>query len=70
MDAAKNALRIKLENFNVYTFLSLLLLVAGVLFYVGWVVQYGVFYDIGIYSITIVFVLGGALGAFISLLEK
>jgi len=42
--------------------LSLITLIAGVSFYLMWGVAYGVWADIGIYSITIVLVLGGILG--------
>jgi hypothetical protein len=47
--------------------ISLLLLIAGILMYVGWGVTYGVWWDIGIYSITIFLVLCGVLGALLSI---
>jgi len=54
----------------VFTILSLLILVTGIVFYIYWVGRYGVWYDIGIYSITIVFVLSGILGTILSLYKK
>ncbi len=58
-----------LKNFNLITLFSLLVLIAGIALYIGWVARYGVVYDIGIYSIVIVLVLGGILGILISLRE-
>lgn len=58
-----------IKKYNFKTVLSLLLLIAGVLFYIYWGVTYGVWADIGIYSITIVFVLAGIFGMILSLLE-
>ena len=57
------------KNYNFKTVLSLLLLIAGILFYIYWGVTYGVWVDIGIYSITIVLVLAGIFGMILSLLE-
>jgi len=59
-----------IKNYNFKTILSLLLLIAGILFYIYWGVTYGVWADIGIYSITIVFVLAGIFGMLLSLLEE
>jgi hypothetical protein len=47
---------------NIKTIASIVLLLFGILFYIYWGVRYGVWYDIGIYSITILFVLGGIFG--------
>jgi hypothetical protein len=58
-----------IKKYNFKTVLSLLLLIAGVLFYIYWGVTYGVWANIGIYSITIVFVLAGIFGMLLSLLE-
>jgi len=58
-----------LKNFNWKTLLSLIVVIAGIAMYVGWVARYGVIYDIGIYSIVIVLVIGGILGMLISLRE-
>ena len=66
----KDILKISLKNFNLYTILSLLFLLAGLILWISWGLRYGVWVDIGIYSITIVFVLSGLIGLIISLLEK
>ena len=59
-----------IKNYNFKTVLSLLLLVAGIIFYIYWGIRYGVWVDIGIYSITIVLVLAGIFGTLLSLLEE
>ena len=61
--------KINLKKFNLYTVLSILLLLAGISHYIYWGSRYGVWYDIGIYSITIVLVLAGILGILITLIE-
>ena len=59
------------KNINAYTIFALIVLIVGVLFYISWGLRYGVWVDIGIYSITIVLVLGGLLGTIFSLtMEK
>ena len=60
---------VDIKKYNFKTVLSLLLLITGILFYIYWGVTYGVWADIGIYSITIVFVLAGIFGMILSLLE-
>ncbi len=55
---------------NLTTILAALSLLAGILFYVGWGVTYGVWADIGIYSVTIVLVLGGVLGLLLTVFEE
>ncbi len=62
--------KINLKKFNLYTVLSILLLLAGISHYIYWGSRYGVWYDIGIYSITIVLVLAGILGILITLIEE
>ena len=62
--------KIRIRNFNVFTILSILALLAGILFYIGWGIYYGVWYDIGIYSFTIVFIISGIIGLILSLMEK
>jgi hypothetical protein len=47
---------------NIKTITSLLVLLAGIVFYIYWGVRYGVWYDIGIYAITIFLVLSGLVG--------
>ena len=59
-----------IKNFNWKTILSLILLIAGILFYISWGITYNVWYDIGPYSLTIVLVLFGLFGTLLSLLEK
>jgi hypothetical protein len=56
-----------LKNINAYTIVALIVLIAGILLYISWGLRYNVWADIGIYSITIVLVLGGLLGAILSL---
>jgi hypothetical protein len=56
-----------LKNINAYTIIALIVLIAGLLLYITWGLRYNVWVDIGIYSITIVLVLGGLLGAILSL---
>ena len=63
-------IKINIKKFNVFTLISLLALIAGLGFYIYWGVRYGVWYDIGIYSLTIVLVLPGVIGTILSLLEK
>jgi len=62
-------LKINFKNYNIYTILSILFILGGVLHWIYWGSRYGVWYDIGIYSITIVLVLPGILGLIISLME-
>jgi len=63
-------IKINKEKYNVYTILALLALIAGILYYISWGIRFGVWYDPGIYSITIVFVLSGILGILLTLYEK
>ncbi len=70
MDINEYIPKIRLKNFNIFTVASLLLLIAGLAHYIYWGTRYDVWYDIGIYSITIVLVLGGILGFIISLMDS
>lgn len=63
-------IKLNIENMNLFTILSALLFIAGIGFYIYWGIRFGVWADIGIYSVTIVFVLGGLLGIILSLYEK
>jgi hypothetical protein len=64
-------MQLSIKNLNAYTIAALIVLIAGLLFYISWGLRYGVWADIGIYSITIVLVLGGLIGALLSLsMEK
>jgi len=62
--------RIDIKNFNLLTVFSILVLLAGILIYIYWGTRYGVWYDIGIYSLTIVFVIPGIIGILLSLIKK
>jgi len=62
--------KINIKNFNVYTVLSMLFLLAGIIHYLYWGARYNVWYDIGIYSLTIVLVIPGILGILLSLMEE
>lgn len=63
-------IKLNLKNFNFYTILSILFLLAGFLFYIYWGIRYGVWYDIGIYSIVSVLVIAGIIGILLTLMEK
>ncbi len=63
-------MKINIKKFNVFTLISLLTLIAGVGLYIYWGIRYGVWYDIGIYSVTSVFVISGIVGILLSLYEK
>jgi hypothetical protein len=64
-------MKLNLRNINIYTIFALIILIAGLLFYITWGLRYGVWVDIGTYSITIILVLGGILGTIVSLsMEK
>ena len=62
--------RIDIKNFNILTIFSILVLLAGLLIYIYWGTRYGVWYDIGIYSLAIVFIIPGIIGILLSLMEK
>ena len=63
-------IKINRKKFNIFTLISLLLLIAGILFYISWIIRFpNAWADIGIYSITIIFVLAGLLGILITLYE-
>lgn len=63
-------MKINIKKFNVFTLISLLILIFGVGLYIYWGVRFGVWYDIGIYSITSVLVISGIVGILLSLYEK
>jgi len=63
-------MKINIKKFNVFTLISLLLLIFGVGLYIYWGTRYNVWYDIGIYSVTSVFVISGIVGILLSLYEK
>ena len=53
------ALKIKME---LTTVIALLMLIAGIIFYIGWSLHYDAWTNIGVYSLTIVLVVFGFLG--------
>ncbi len=63
-------IKINMKNLNIFTILSLMLLLLGIVFYIGWGLRFGVWADVGIYSVTIFFVLCGILGTVLTLYEK
>lgn len=63
-------IKINIKNLNFYTILSLLFLIAGVGIWIIWIIKYGVLYDIGIYSLAIVFIIPGIVGFILSLMDK
>ncbi len=66
----KKMMEINIKNFNFYTILSLLFLIAGVGIWIIWIIKYGVVYNIGIYSLAIVFIIPGIVGLILSLMDK
>ena len=63
-------IKMNMKNFNIFTLISILSLLGGIFFYVYWIMRYNVWYDIGIYSITIVLILTGIFGVMLTLYEK
>ena len=70
MIMSKDILKINIKNFNIFTVLSIIFLLAGLFHYLYWGARYGIWYDIGIYSITIVMIIPGIIGIILSLMEK
>jgi hypothetical protein len=62
--------KMNIKEINEWTIVSILLLLAGILFYIYWGVTYNVWADIGIYSITIFLVLSGFCGFLLSYLRE
>ena len=63
-------IKLNFKNLNEYTILSLLFLFGGIIHYIYWGIRYGVWYDIGIYSLTIVLILPGIIGLILSLMDE
>ena len=61
--------KLNIKNYRVFI-LSILVLLAGLIHYIYWGRRYGIWYDIGIYSITIVLVLPGIIGIILSIIDK
>lgn len=70
MEIVDDFRNISLKNFSFFTIVGVLMIIAGLLFWIYWGTRYGVWTDIGIYSITSVFLIAGILATIISLLEK
>ena len=70
MDIIKDVLKIDIKNFNIFTIISILFLLAGIFHYLYWGARYGIWYDIGIYALTIVMVIPGIIGILLSLMER
>ena len=63
-------IKMKIElKLNAGMILSMLVLVLGIIFYIAWGLQYHVWADIGIYSITAVMVSLGILGSMASIIK-
>jgi hypothetical protein len=63
-------IKINIKNFNFYTILSILFLIAGIGIWLIWIARHNVVYDIGIYSLAIVFIIPGIVGLILSLMDK
>ncbi|HEC94671.1 MAG TPA: hypothetical protein ENI45_01735 [Thermoplasmatales archaeon] len=59
-----------MEKTNTGTMFSILVLACGLIFYVGWSSMYNAWTDIGVYSVSIIFILLGILGILISLIKE
>jgi len=63
-------IKINKKNFNIFTLISSLLLLAGILFYISWGIRFGVWYDIGVYSLSIILILAGIFGILLTLYDS
>jgi len=63
-------IKLDLKNFNIYTLISVLMLLGGVFFYIYWGLRYNVWYDIGPYALSIVLIIPGIIGIIFTLMEK
>ncbi|MGC8546699.1 MAG: hypothetical protein ACP5MU_03445 [Thermoplasmata archaeon] len=59
----------KLDGNKVLGFLSFIMLLGAVIFYLSWSIAYGDWNDIGLYSISIILILFGILGIWLSRLR-
>ena len=69
-ETPKKWFRINVRNFNFFTLLSILFIIAGLGHYIYWGTRYGVWSDIGIYSITVVLVIPGIIGIILTLMDE
>jgi hypothetical protein len=63
-------IKINLKNYSFYTIFSVILILIGIGLWLDWIIKYGVVYDVGIYSLIIVFLIPGIVGFIISLMDK
>ncbi len=56
----------KLDGNKILGFLSFIMLLGAVIFYLGWSIAYGDWNDIGLYSISVILILFGILGIWLS----
>jgi hypothetical protein len=59
----------KLSGNTVIEYLSFIMLLGAIIFYVSWSIAYGDWNDIGLYSISVVLILFGILGVVLSRLK-
>jgi VIT1/CCC1 family predicted Fe2+/Mn2+ transporter len=55
---------------NAKAIFSIIVMAIGLIFYIAWSLTYNAWLDIGIYSVTIIFVASGALGFMISQIKE
>ena len=63
-------IKLNIKNFNIYTILSIIFLLGGLIHYIYWGIRYAIWFDAGIYSITIVLIIPGIIGIIISLMDN
>jgi len=61
------AVKIKME---LTTIISVLMLLVGIIFYLGWSLRYDAWTNIGVYSLTIILVVPGILGLLLSMHQE
>jgi len=63
-------IKLDVKKFNIYTLISILLLLAGILFYIYWGLRYNEWADIGPYALSIVLIIPGIIGIIFTLMEE
>ena len=58
------------EKINAKVIVSILAMLAGIVYYIAWNLKYGAWTDVGIYSATIILISLGAAGYMISTIPK
>lgn len=61
-------INMNIKSINEWSILSIILILAGILFYIFWGITYNVWMDIGIYSITIIITFSGICGFLLSIM--